>query len=67
MSDNQFGAIQIQLDVCADEMENLTDWEREFIESISDQFTRSGRLSEKQKQVLRSCNKTYPVAHCVVV
>ena len=30
----------------------LSSWELSFIESVSDQWTRSKRLSEKQKEVL---------------
>lgn len=45
--------IQTQIDVCSDESEQLTDWERQFIESVSDQFTRTGKLSIKQEQVLQ--------------
>ena len=31
---------------------NLSAWERSFMESITDQFERSGRLSEKQAEIL---------------
>lgn len=30
----------------------LTPWEQEFIESVSDQFTRRGSLSDKQFTIL---------------
>ena len=30
----------------------LSEWERNFIESISDQWNRNRRLSDKQKEVL---------------
>ncbi len=30
----------------------LTDWEKGFVESISDQWTRNRRLSDKQKETL---------------
>lgn len=30
----------------------LSEWERNFIESVSDQWTRNKRLSEKQKEIL---------------
>lgn len=30
----------------------LTKWEEDFMVSISDQFDRSGRLSEKQAEIL---------------
>ena len=45
--------IKIQLEVCESDMDNLNDWEQEFIESISDQFTRTGELSPKQKARLQ--------------
>jgi len=31
---------------------NLTNWENSFLESISDQLTRTGSLSEKQEEIL---------------
>lgn len=31
----------------------LTDWERNFIESVDDQFGRYGRLSDKQLDILK--------------
>jgi hypothetical protein len=33
-------------------VENLSDWEREFVESVSEQWTRRRSLSDKQKEVL---------------
>jgi hypothetical protein len=30
----------------------LTDWELSFMESITDQFERTGRLSERQVEIL---------------
>lgn len=30
----------------------LTDWERSFMESITDQWDRTGRLSERQAEIL---------------
>jgi hypothetical protein len=32
--------------------DRLTEWERQFLESVSDQFTQRGSLSEKQLEVL---------------
>jgi hypothetical protein len=32
--------------------DQLTDWEQSFIESVSDQWLRNRRLSDKQKEVL---------------
>jgi len=40
------------LEVCESEMEKLSDWEQNFIESISDQFTNFGKLSIKQEEIL---------------
>ena len=36
----------------ADNSDQLNDWEREFIESISEQFDNRGSLSPKQKEIL---------------
>lgn len=45
--------IETQLSVCADELEKLTDWEKSFIESISDQFDRTAHLSTRQQEILK--------------
>ena len=34
------------------ELDRLSVWEQSFVESISDQWTRDRRLSERQKEVL---------------
>jgi hypothetical protein len=34
------------------EMDDLSEWEASFVESISDQWTRKRWLSDKQKEVL---------------
>ena len=47
MSD-EFKTIKIQIDALEAEFEQLTDWEREFVDSVSDQFTNTGKLSIKQ-------------------
>jgi hypothetical protein len=44
-------AIDYILSGLADE-QRLTQWEKSFVESVSDQWTRSRRLSDKQKEVL---------------
>lgn len=36
----------------ADNMEKLTPWEAEFIESVSDQLDRNRELSEKQRSII---------------
>ena len=40
------------LERCEGEARNLTDWERNFLESVQEQFDRSGHLSEKQIEIL---------------
>ena len=30
----------------------LTDWEQSFMESVTDQFDRTGRISERQLEIL---------------
>jgi hypothetical protein len=42
-----------------DEGRNLTNWENSFLESLSDQLTRTGSLSEKQEEILERiyCDK----------
>lgn len=49
---NDFRKIQIELDVVESELEagnsNITEWESEFIESVSDQFSRSSYLTGNQ-------------------
>lgn len=37
---------------CVDRESKLSDWERGFIESISEQHDRTGGLSEKQQAIL---------------
>lgn len=32
--------------------DRLSSWERSFVESVSDQWTRNRRLSDRQKEVL---------------
>lgn len=40
------------LETCESEIGSLTPWEQSFIESISDQYTNRGSLSEKQLAIL---------------
>ena len=40
------------IDLINHEGRNLTDWEKSFMESITDQFDRSGSLSERQREIL---------------
>lgn len=44
--------IRYLLDECSGSLENLSDWEQNFVESVYDQFTRKGVISEKQLEVL---------------
>lgn len=40
------------IDSINDEGRNLTDWEKRFMESITDQFELIGSLSQKQEEIL---------------
>lgn len=44
--------IQSMLDDCEKRSEKMSDWECEFIDSISDQLGRGRGLTEKQEQIL---------------
>jgi hypothetical protein len=37
---------------CLHDGENLTDWEIEFLESLSNQLDRNGQLSPRQEEIL---------------
>ena len=41
-----------QIGDCENRSEKLSDWELEFLDSISHQLTRTGSLSEKQIEIL---------------
>ena len=43
---------QQMVDDCEKRESKLTDWERTFVDSISDQLTKGRRLSEKQAELL---------------
>ena len=45
-------SIKAMISACGDASERLTDWETQFIESVSDQFDRRGTLSDKQVSAL---------------
>ena len=40
------------IEIVNTEGRNLTSWEQSFMESITDQFERSGSLSERQTEIL---------------
>ena len=42
------------LDTIESETDKLTTWEQQFIESVSDQYTRKGSLSEKQLEIVET-------------
>ena len=44
--------IQSMLDDCEKRSEKMSDWECEFIDSISDQLGRGRGLTEKQEHIL---------------
>ena len=37
---------------CLHESGGLSDWERNFLESIDDQFSHTGQLSRRQEEIL---------------
>ena len=40
------------IEACTENTDRLTDWERQFIESVSDQWDRRHSLSDKQREIL---------------
>lgn len=46
-------SIMTMLEVASDELEDLTDWEANFIESITDQYNDTEFLSKKQIEILK--------------
>jgi hypothetical protein len=40
------------VEACVENMNRLTQWERNFIENISDQWERKRWLSDKQEEIL---------------
>ena len=44
--------IQQWLDDIANEGWNLTKWEESFIESVTDQFNKTGTVSERQEEII---------------
>ena len=44
--------IRFMLDFAESHINKCTQWEQNFIESISDQFGNSGKLSDKQFEIL---------------
>jgi hypothetical protein len=49
---NRKQQLEYMLSACEDEARGLTDWERNFIESLREQFTNRGDLSERQTEIL---------------
>ena len=44
--------IAYMLEHCADFTERLSEWEGDFVDSVTEQFTARGDLSDKQVEVL---------------
>ena len=44
--------LRYMLEHCGDFTEKLTEWERNFVESVSEQLDRRGDLSDKQAEIL---------------
>jgi DNA-binding MarR family transcriptional regulator len=40
------------IDACAENLDRLSVWERNFIESIADQYDRRHSLSDRQREIL---------------
>lgn len=53
-------AIQHMINHCSDFTDKLSDWENQFLESVSDQFDRNGSLSPKQVAVLEGIYTKLP-------
>ena len=53
MPDKTWTKISDQLEECSIHLEKLNDWETNFIETTSDQFSHTGSLSEKQQEILQ--------------
>ena len=52
LADNSYEALRSLIDHCLDFTERLSDWEREFMDSISEQLDDRRTLSEKQTEIL---------------
>ena len=46
---NRIGEV---VQACAENINRLSDWERNFIESVSDQWDRKHWLSDRQEEIL---------------
>lgn len=44
--------IEDWLSQCENQFTKLSKWEQDFVESLREQFTQRGRLSEKQLEIL---------------
>lgn len=52
MADAEFNRWRVQCEVAEQEYDRLSDWERDFITQVSDQLTRTGKLSIRQAACL---------------
>ena len=54
MTQQKFDRTQLEymLDHMGDYTERLTEWEKQFIESVSEQLEQRGILSEKQQEIV---------------
>ncbi len=53
-------AIKYMLDNAMDFTDKMSDWERSFIESVSEQFDKGHSLSQKQVDVLERIHEKLP-------
>lgn len=49
---NKFEVVRDWIDRINDEGVNLSDWEKQFMESVTDQFGRRGTISDKQEEIV---------------
>lgn len=54
------GRIKEMLDACANYLDDMAEWEQSFVESVTDQFERTGSLSPKQLEILERLHERLP-------
>ena len=47
-----WGVIEDWIDRCQHSSSGLTAWEQDFIDSLEDQFGRTGSISDRQEEIL---------------
>jgi len=54
------GRIKDMLDACDGFLDDMSEWEQQFVESVTEQFERSGSLSPKQVEILEGIYERLP-------